>query len=205
MRKGQISLEFMFLFMIFVLMLVYSLKLTSFSSSPSQDVLAAQIGVEAKGLASSISNAISQVYAQGPGAKVTTYYRLTYLRDPNYIEKAFFINNPIICISYRNGTYVMLLNGTEPISVNFEGVNKNAFFAMSLYRRDFLTNTTVFPDQILNVNFGGTFVNLACVKLSPANLPKMLKIVVEWNPEIENIWQYNSTSQEIVININPGG
>nr|WP_231963773.1 hypothetical protein [Thermococcus chitonophagus] len=192
--------------MIFVLMLVYSLKLTAFTSQSSQDILATQIGIEAKGLASMISNGISQVYAQGPGAKVTVYYRAAYLRDVQYVARAFNLDDPIIAISYSNGTYVMLLNGTGASFINFSGPYKNIFWANSIYRKDFLTNTTVFlGSSVPNVNFNGTIINLACLKISPSSLPKILKIVVEWDPNTGDVWIYNATSGEILIKINPGG
>ncbi|MFA4663094.1 hypothetical protein [Pyrococcus kukulkanii] len=203
MRRGQISLELMFLMIVFMLILVYSLRLVTFTSSSSQDVIALQIGIEAKGFASAISNAISQVYAQGPGAKVTVNYRLTYLRDKEYLSKAFALNNPTIAISYLNGTYVMLLNGSGTILVNLRGPYKNVFWANSLYKEDILTNTSVFPDIIPNVNFDGNMVNLACIKIPPSNLPKIVKIVVEWDPDNSESWVYNVTSGELVIKINP--
>ncbi|MFA4668958.1 class III signal peptide-containing protein [Pyrococcus kukulkanii] len=192
MRRGQISLELMFLLMIFMLILVYSINNVSFSKGPSVEVLKAQIALESKSLANAISNTISQVYAQGPGSKATTYVKLTYLKDSGYLRKAF--SGDSIFITYINGTCVGVPTGNELYS---SGDNKNFFCTRSLYLRD-LSNTPTFPSTL---NLDGKSVNGMVIKAE--NLHGTLKVVVEWIPGDGNTWQYDDGV--LRINIDPGG
>ncbi|AEC52829.1 hypothetical protein PNA2_1915 [Pyrococcus sp. NA2] len=198
MRKGQVSVEFLFIITIFMIMLLYSINNVTFNRGPSVDLLATQINIEEKALANAISNTISQVYAQGPGAKATTYISLTYLRDETYIKRAFKFENPIIIIFYRNGTYVALID-EDNATLKTRGSNKNTFWSYSLYARDLLTNYTVFRNNNLLVNLDGVSMQIACLRLRPSEIPKRLKIVVEWNPDLEDSWIYSSGELKIVI------
>jgi len=197
MRKGQISIEFLFLITVLMIMLIYSLNNVTFTRGPSVDLLATQINIEEKSLANAISNTISQVYSQGPGGKATTYITLTYLRNEGNIEKAFKISNPVILVFYSNGTYVAIVDENNA-SIYTYGPNKNAFWSYSLYARDLLANYTVFGNKLL-VNFDGNKREIACLIIKPSEIPKKLKIVVEWNPDLSTSWSYNSGELKIVI------
>ena len=59
--RAQISLEFLFIFGLLTILLLYSVRNVSFSEgSPSVENLRIQIALEEKGLANAISNTISQ-------------------------------------------------------------------------------------------------------------------------------------------------
>ena len=59
-RRAQISLEFLFIFGVFMIMLVYSLQVVTFAkNSPSVDALRIQVALEEKGLANALSSAVS--------------------------------------------------------------------------------------------------------------------------------------------------
>lgn len=202
MRKGQVSLEFMFVFAIFLLLLVYSVNNVTFTqNSASVDTLRVQVSIEAKHVANSISNTISQVYAQGPGSKATTYLHIRYLNDQNNLRKVYGANSAmVVFLSYLDGTYVDIVNPSNAI-LNFNETNvtkRNVFWSESLYKKDLTTDSTVFPDSI-TVN-GTTIYGLS---LPPDSLPSMITVVVEWNPDAPESWTFQNG--ELRININPGG
>ncbi|NJE62029.1 class III signal peptide-containing protein [Thermococcus sp. 21S7] len=211
--KGQISLEFLLIFGLLTILLLYSIRNTSFSEgSPSVENLRIQIALEEKSLANAISNTISQVYAQGPGSKATTYVALTYLRNPSYLEKGLDVTDPQIFITYGplggrgDGTYVGIINGTGTAILYTEGDDKNVVWSMGIYSRDLSTNTSVWgvPSEAKIVIGGVPFV-FKGLSISPDQLNSTLKIVVEWNPDRGDSWFYNTTAKELRININPGG
>ena len=210
-RRGQISLEFMLVFAIMLVMLLYSIRATTFNeSSPSVGTLGVEVAIEEKHLANAISNTISQVYAQGPGSKATSYVRLVYLRNGKYLEKALSVKNPRVFLTYghlpgasENGTYVMVVNGTGVTTLFLNGGEKNVFVSPSMFQGDFVFNTSVWnPDSSYTFSIGGNTKSLHGIALSPSSLPSYLKIVVEWNPDRPNSWTYSQG--ELMININPG-
>lgn len=201
MKKGQISLEFLFIFILFLVLLTFSIRNITFSSENSADMLRIQVSEEAKLFANTVSNAISQVYAQGPGAKTTEYFTFRYLNDNYFLTKAFDMDGtPQILIGYKNGTYVAILdNANQTINVNeTETKKKNYFWSRSLYARDLSNNTSIYYPNNTIANHAGIFVNAT-------DLPFTLKIVVEWNPDRNESWIFNSTAQELRINLNVGG
>ena len=211
-RRGQISLEFMLVFSIMLIMLLYSVKNVGFdSSSPSSSTLAIQIALEEKSLANAISNTISQVYAQGPGSKATTYIKVVYLRNPSYLEKGLNVVTPRIFITYGsypsggNGTYVAVVNGTGTARLIRLGEGKNAFWSRAMYQADLFKNSSVWVSPRVTLKWADDGVTVYGLGLDPATLPSELKIVVEWNPDREDSWFYNGTAGELRININPGG
>ncbi len=210
-KKGQISLEFLFIFAILLILLAYSVKNTTFQQgSQSIETLRVQIALEEKELANTISGAISQAYSQGPGSKTTVYVKLVYLRKPYYLEKVWGVADPMIFVTYGqhlndgNGTYVMVLNGTGTTKVILTGGNKNAFWTRALYQRDFLGNSTVWGGSSASVDFGTGVTMVYGLRLNPSTIPPVLRVVVEWNPDLPNSWAFNSTAGELMININPG-
>jgi uncharacterized protein (UPF0333 family) len=214
-RRGQISLEFMLVMGIMIVMLAYSVNSATFSrDSPSYQTLQVQVAVEEKNLASAISNAMSQVYSMGPGSKTTTYVKINYLRRASYLEKAWSLKAPIVFITYgtngdRNGTYVVVLNGTGVTNVYLSGGNKNTFWSPSLAPVNCLTNQTCWGDTGLGnsvqLNIGGSVTTVYGLKVSPQKLPPEVKIVAEWNPDRKTYFSFNETTGELWININPGG
>ena len=211
-KKGQISLEFLFIFAILLILLAYSVKNTTFQQgSQSIETLRVQIALEEKELANTISGAISQAYSQGPGSKTTVYVKLVYLRKPYYLEKVWGVADPMIFVTYGqhlndgNGTYVMILNGTGTTKVILTGGNKNTFWTRALYQRDLLGNSTVWGGSSASVDFGTGVTTVYGLRLDPSTIPQVLKVVVEWNPDLPNSWVFNSTAGELMININPGG
>jgi len=206
-RHGQVSLEFMLVFGIMLILLLYSVNNVTFrEGSTSTEALRIQISLEEKNLANAISCTIDQVYTQGPGAKSTTYVKLTYLRNGDILEKGLNTNNPEIFITYGNysnkgnGTYVGVIgSGITPI---LTGGDKNVFWSRSMYQAILYNDSLVWsPSGSITVG-SSTFNGL---KINPTSLPATLKIVVEWNPDNSNSWTFNSTKGELRININPGG
>ena len=234
MKKGQISLEFLFIFVLFMVLLTFSIRNITFSSEQSSDMLRIQVSEEAKLFANTVSNAISQAYAQGPGAKTTEYFTFRYLNDKYFLTRAFGMDNkPYIVVGYQNGTYVAILEfnetilftsyntSTDTLSANMTAIQsetdtlkKNFFLAGSLYGKD-LSNASIYSVAGISVEYNGTtyspsilILNITPyngILLSPEILPKTLEIVVEWNPDRNETWVFNSTSGELRININPGG
>ncbi len=231
-RRGQISLEFLFVFGLLMILLLYSIRNVSFSEgSPSAENLKIQVALEEKGLANAISNTISQVYAQGPGSKATASFRFTYLKNEEYVKRASGLRNPELFITYCNlpeggyGTYVLFINETNSGMIHLDGENKNAFFTRSLFPRR-LSNESdawlVLPDKtttifILESPLPTPFFSLCGLKnktkdeyyvygvsLKPSELPSHLKIVVEWNPDEKNLWVLDKENDVLRININPG-
>ena len=201
MKKGQISLEFIFIFVLFMILLTFSIRNITFSSEHSSDMLRIQVSEEAKLFANTVSNAISQVYAQGPGAKTTEYFTFRYLNDNYFLTRAFDMDGtPQILIGYKNGTYVAILdNANQTINVNeTKTKKKNYLWSQSLYAGDLSDNTSIYYPNNTIANHAGIFVNAT-------DLPSTLKIVVEWNPDRNENWIFNSTAQELRINLNVGG
>jgi len=216
MRRGQSSLEFMFVFGIMLILLVYSFNNTTFrQGSPSQSTLSMQIALEEKNLASSISNAIDQAYAQGPGSKSTLRVRLTYLRHPYYLEKGLGVTEPRVFVTYgpyegANGTYVTVINGTGVTNAVLSGGEKTVFWAESFYQKDLSGNSSVWETTATlgtsaTLRINGTAYTVYGLVLPPEGLPSVLTVVVEWNPDLPDRWLFNQSSGEITININPGG
>ncbi|ADT84997.1 class III signal peptide-containing protein [Thermococcus barophilus] len=203
MKKAQISLEFMLIFGILLILLAYSINNITFSQkSQSNELLRVQVSLEAKSLANSISNTISQVYAQGPGSKATSYITLRYLRDENYLKKSFNLSgSPEIFITYLNGTYVGIVD-TANNSLVTSGAGKNTFWSQSLYRTD-LTGSAGFTPSGTAI-YNGNIVNGILIA-NPAQLPTTLVIIVEWIPGNGNTWVLDMTAGELRITIDPGG
>ena len=201
MKKGQISLEFLFIFVLFMALLTFSIRNITFSSEQSSDMLRIQVSEEAKLFANTISNGISQVYAQGPGAKTTEYFTFRYLNDEYFLIKAFGMDGtPQILMGYENGTYVAVLDSAN-LSINLNETDtekKNYFWSQSLYAKDLSGNSSIYSPSGVIDNYAGIYINAR-------DLPSTLKIVVEWNPDRNETWVFNSTSGELRININPGG
>ncbi|WP_258083211.1 class III signal peptide-containing protein [Thermococcus thermotolerans] len=206
-KRGQVSLEFMLIFGMMLILLLYSVNNITFrEGSTSTETLRIQISLEEKNLANAISNTISQVYAQGPGAKSTTYVRITYLRDPDMLLKGLGVNSPKVFITYGNystegnGTYVTVV-GTNVDAV-LSGGDKNVFWSRAMYQAVLYTSPSVWSPS------GSTTFNATTVyglEIDPTDLPGTLEIVVEWNPDNPNSWTFDSVAGELHININPGG
>jgi len=214
-RRGQVTLEFLFIFSLLTILLLYSINATTFrQGSPSVENLRMQVAVEEKGLANAISNTISQVYAQGPGSKATSYVSLVYLRNEDYLKKAWGISDPKIFITYgalsgassANGTYVIVVNGSGITDAVLSGGNKNVFLSPSLFQKDLVSNSSVWnPDSSVTLNITGSSYSYHGLTIDPAALPSSLRIVVEWNPDNPDSWTYDSAKGELRININVGG
>ncbi|BAD85856.1 hypothetical membrane protein, conserved, containing DUF361 domain [Thermococcus kodakarensis KOD1] len=219
MRRGQISLEFIIIFGLFTILLLYSIRNTSFSEgTPSVETLKIQTALEEKNLANTISNTISQVYAQGPGSKATSYVKLVYLRNPSYLERAWSVTDPGIFITYGPygsdyGVYITIINRTGTTNAALSGDNKSVFWSRSLYAVNLLGNSTVWNSTFGNstqikLDGSSTSTTVYGLVIPPETLPSYLKIVVEWtpgwNPHQDEMWTYNETAGEIHIYINPG-
>ncbi|WP_461867091.1 class III signal peptide-containing protein [Thermococcus sp.] len=185
-------------------MLVYSINNISFSNnSASQQTLIIQISLEEKNFANVISNTVSQVYAQGPGSKATAYIKLTYLRDSRMLEKAFGLNNPYIFVTYDRGVNITVINSTTP-TLTFEGPDKNVFWSASLYPAVLYNNSNIWDATFRNsITINGTTVY--GLMIPPSDFNSTIRVVVEWNPSLNEIWSFNSSSGYFYININPGG
>lgn len=206
MKKGQISLEFMFIFSIILMMLAYSLSNVTFTQeSQAVELLRVDASLEARSFANSISNTISQVYAQGSGSKATTYVTLRYLRNSDSLKKAFnMTGTPQIFISYQsNYTYVAIIDSAtrELYFADSGTIKKNVFRALSLYAKT-LNDPTAYDPSGSVTSGSNTYYGIV---LNAAQLPNKVKIVVEWNPDRNEMWTFNITSSELRININPGG
>jgi uncharacterized protein (UPF0333 family) len=214
-RRGQISLEFMFVFAVILILLTYSVNNVTFKNgATSAETLQVQISLEEKNLANVVSNTITQVYSQGPGSKATSYVRLVYLRDPTYLQKALKVSNPQLFVTYGtlgsqgNGTYVMVINGSGTTNVELTGGNKNAFWSRGLYNSNTLINSSAWTSDsgtTATIIINGTSTTVYGLVLPTQGLPGELKVVVEWNPDKPESWLFNGTAGEIRVNINPGG
>ncbi|NJE42863.1 class III signal peptide-containing protein [Thermococcus sp. GR6] len=205
-KRGQVSLEFMLIFGIMLILLLYSVNNVTFrEGSTSTETLRIQVSLEEKNLANAISNTISQVYAQGPGAKSTTYVKLTYLKDPGMLEKGLNVENPKIFITYGNysndgnGTYVTV-TGTG-FNLVLSGGDKNIFWSRAMYQAVLYDNSSIWS-PIGNITIGAD--TIYGLEIDPRDLPATLKIVVEWNPDNPNSWTFDSTKGELRINIKAG-
>ncbi|MBO8175121.1 MAG: class III signal peptide-containing protein [Thermococcus sp.] len=203
MKKAQISLEFMLIFGVMLILLAYSINNVTFTqNSQAVETLKIQVSLEAKSLANSISNTISQVYAQGPGSKATVYVTLKYLNDDEYLVKPFNLSgNPQIFITYLNGTYVGIIDTTNNTLVT-SGTGKNTFWSQSLYRTNLMGSTGFTPSGTATYN--GSTVNGLLIT-DPSQLPTNIVVVVEWIPGNGDTWTLNITTGELRINIDPGG
>ncbi|WP_297068687.1 class III signal peptide-containing protein [Thermococcus sp.] len=214
-RRGQISLEFMFVFALILVLLLYSVNNVTFKKgTASADTLQIQVSLEEKNFANVISNTITQVYSQGPGSKATSYVRFVYLRNPGYLEKALGVSDPRVFVSYGslgspgNGTYVMVINGSGTTNIQLTGGDKNAFWSRSPYNSNALTNSSIWTSDLgtaATLIINGTPTTVYGLVLPTEGLPSELKIVVEWNPDKPEGWLFNGTAGEIRVNINPGG
>ncbi|NJE05780.1 class III signal peptide-containing protein [Thermococcus sp. M36] len=201
MRRGQISLEFMLVFGILLILMVYSVNNITFQSgSPSTENLRIQVSLEEKALANAISGTVSQVYAQGAGAKATSYVKLTFLRNPQYLSSGLGITGPQIFISYANGTYVTVTgNGYVPI---MKGGNKTVFWSRALYSKTLYNDSQVWsPSGSITVNT----TTMYGIVIDPTTIPAVLKVVVMWDPASTDSWVYDPNLGELKITINPGG
>ena len=203
MKKAQISLEFMLVFGVMLILLAYSINNVTFTqNSQAVETLKVQVSLETKSLANSISNTISQVYAQGPGSKATVYVTLKYLNDNDYLVNSFNLSgNPEIFITYLNGTYVGIIDTTNNTLVT-SGTGKNTFWSHSLYRTNLMGSTGFTPSGTATYN--GSTVNGLLIT-DPSQLPKNIAVVVEWIPGNGDTWTLNITTGELRINIDPGG
>ncbi|NJE30390.1 class III signal peptide-containing protein [Thermococcus sp. 18S1] len=179
-RRGQVSLEFMLVFGIMLILLLYSVNSITFQQgSTSTETLKMQVLLEEKSLANAIAGTIAQVYAQGPGAKSTTYVKVTYLAEPDYLQKAFGSTKVTM-----GGTQDSVLIWVGDSSVT-SGANKN-------------TVSTEVPYSLAN------FDDLSFSDGLPS---KSIRIVVTWDPGEDEGWSTKTSGNylEITINIRPGG
>jgi len=203
MRKGQMTLEFLFIFAVGMVLLLYSVNSATFQRGQSSTTsLNLKICLDEKNLASTISDAITQVYSQGPGAKVTAFASLSYLSNLAFVERATGLSNPRIFITYGqlanmsyNGTIVGLYGSNGGLV--FGGDNRNTFWERGMFQKNLTANSSVWnPSSSVDGYYG--------ISIDPAAVPSHLKIVVEWNPVKPVEWVYNSTSGTLYINIREG-
>ncbi|WP_232461757.1 hypothetical protein [Thermococcus pacificus] len=162
-----------------LVLMLYSVNSITFQQgSTSAETLNMQILLEEKNLANTIAGTVAQVYAQGPGAKSTTYAKVTYLAEPDYLQKTFGSTSVTI---KGSGNSVMVWVGSNSVT---SGDNKN-------------TVTTEVPYSFKEASLP-----------FPNGLPsKSVRIVVEWNPDKAEGWSSKTVDGylEIRININPVG
>ena len=197
-RRGQISLEFLFVFTILMIMLLYSARYVTFKNSTSSQALAIQTVIEEKSVANVIGGAIDQVYAQGPGSKVTVYARFSLLRNSEYLKKAFNLTSPVV--------YIMLIGENSPL---FPPGAMNSVIAVGVANNggtpvlEGADRTGVWVQTFLRYN--STTIPEIVVPLSPSTLPPEVKVVVQWDPNRPVAMFYNSTSSTLEINIRVEG
>ncbi|WP_457741969.1 class III signal peptide-containing protein [Thermococcus sp.] len=204
-KRGQISLEFMLVFGIMLLMLVYSINNASFKGgSSSAQTLQLQVLLEEKGIANVIAGAIDQVYSQGPGSKVTVYAHFDLLRDEYYLKKAFGYSLPVVNITLLGNGSPLLPAGSTG-GVILVGVNQiNATPVVAGTNKTAVEVGTFYP-------YNGTSLSLAFYPAEVPNtphisdIPPTMKIIVQWNPDQAPSLTFNSTTGALYININPGG
>ncbi|ASJ10379.1 hypothetical protein A3L12_03220 [Thermococcus sp. P6] len=206
-KRGQVSLEFMLVFGLMLILLLYSVNNVTFKEgSASTENLRIQISLEEKNLANVISNTVSQVYSQGPGSKSTAYVRLTYLRDRDMLLKGLGVEDPKVFVTYGNytdsgnGTYVTV-TGKDSTPV-LSGGDKNVFWSRALYGAVLYNRSDVWSPRG-SLTIGG--VRIYGLELDPADVPAILRVVVEWNPDKPDLWTFDQERGELRININPGG
>ena len=193
-RRGQISLEFLFVFTILMIMLLYSAKYVTFRSSASSQTLAVQTVIEEKSIANVIGGAIDQVYAQGPGSKVTVYAHFSLLRNSEYLKNAFNLTSPVV--------YIMLIGEKSSL---FPSEAMNSVVAVGVANNGSIPvlggadRTGVWVQTFLKYN--STTTPEIIVPLNPANIPPVVKVVVQWDPNEPVTMVYNSTSSTLEINI----
>ncbi|AEK73036.1 hypothetical protein GQS_05680 [Thermococcus sp. 4557] len=179
-RRGQVSLEFMLVFGIMLILLIYSVNSITFQQgSTSTETLKMQVLLEEKSLANAIAGTVAQVYSQGPGAKSTTYVKVTYLAEPDYLQKAF--GSAKVTIGGNEDSMLVWVGDSSVTS----GANKN-------------TVSTEVPYSLED------FDDLSFSDGLPS---KSIRIVVTWDPSEDEGWSKNVAGDylEITININPGG
>ncbi|NJE50084.1 class III signal peptide-containing protein [Thermococcus sp. 9N3] len=197
-RRGQISLEFMLVFSIMLIMLLYSVKNVGFdSSSPSSGTLAIQIALEEKSVANVIAGAIDQVYAQGPGSKVTVYAHFNLLRNSEYLSKAFNLTSPQVQLLFIGTRDRLFPIGAENSVIAVAVAESGSKPTLSGPDRTGVWVQTYFL-------YNSTTQSKFMVPLNPADVPGTMRIVVEWNPELPVSMAYNATSKTLYINIKPG-
>jgi uncharacterized protein (UPF0333 family) len=193
-RRGQITLEFLLIFGILMIMLLYSARSITFNEATSRQTLLMQAVIEEKSVANTIAGAIDQVYAQGPGAKVTVYTRFSILRNKDYVEKAFNLSSPVVEFMligendslFPSGAVNSVLavgvsnSGSQPI---LEGEARTGDWVLTLFR------------------YNGTSPSRFEVKLQPSQIPPVMTVVVEWNPNKPVSMTYNSTTSTLHINL----
>lgn len=87
-NKGQISIEYLLIFAVsLILLIVFTLPLLQFGLENTMDV---SQSLNAKSELSKLSNAISQVYAEGQGSKQTVY--LTFDSELNLKISPLYIS-----------------------------------------------------------------------------------------------------------------
>ncbi len=211
-RRAQISLEFMIIIALGMILLLYSANNVTFKSGTSgQATLQMSVGLEEKSLANAISNTIDQVYAQGPGAKATSYVHLLYLTSKKYLQRALATSsNPVVLITYgqysRKGNGTMVCVGIPGKTLIINQTNRTVFWSYSLYQKSLYKNESIWnPEGSLTLRYTNTTPTFTVygVEIAPSDLPRDLKIVVTWNPDEKNSWSYSDGT--LSININPGG
>ncbi|GAB6136314.1 class III signal peptide-containing protein [Thermococcus prieurii] len=198
-RRGQISLEFMLVFAIMMVMLMYSVKSVGFnSSSPSSGTLAIQIALEEKSVANVIAGAIDQVYAQGPGSKVTVYAHFNLLRNSKYLKNAFNLTSPQVQLMFLGTKDPLFPTGAENSVVVVAVSNAGSTPVISGSNRTGVWVQTYFL-------YNSTSKTGFTLSFAPSDVPTTMRVVVEWNPSKPVSMTYDSTSGTLHINIRPGG
>lgn len=197
-KRGQISLEFLLVFGVLMVMLLYSVRSVTFTGGTSQQVLTIQTALEEKSVANTIAGAINQVYSQGPGAKVTVYARFTILRSGESLKRAFNLTSPVV--------EIMLLGENDPL---FPADASNSVIAVAVSDQgkepviSGQNRTGVWAQTFLRYN--ATSPTRFEVNLTPPNVPPVMRVVVEWNPDRPVSMVYNSTTATLHINVRVNG
>jgi len=198
-RRGQISLEFMLVFAIMLIMLLYSVKSVGFSSSsPSAGTLAIQIALEEKSVANVIAGAVDQVYAQGPGSKVTVYAHFNLLRNSKYLKSAFNLTTPRVQLMFLGTEDPLFPAGAENSVVVVAVSNAGSAPVISGPNRTGVWVQTYFL-------YNSTSKTGFSLSFAPSDVPTTMRVVVEWNPSEPVSVTYDGASKTLHINIRQGG